>query len=300
MTLEQLRVFCAIVEQGGFRAAGDKLYKSQASISIALKKLEEELGLSLFHRDSYRPQLTEHGAALYKKALAILQRSAEFVHLAEHFSVGEESELRLAISGITPIEIILGVLQHTSQQSPSTQLSLQIENLNGTMERLYDGDADIAITEHNNHDTDFESQHLTRIQLIAVLAPSSPLAERAAILSEADIEGLTQIIVRDTSLHSAKVTAGVIAGSNRWVVNDFMMKKQIIASGSGWGRMPLHMVQEDVRQGRLIAISSTHFPPISVEIKALRHKHKPIGPTAAALWQRLQRIDWQATAGQSL
>jgi len=293
MTLEQLRIFCAIVEQGGFRAAGDKLYKSQASISIALKNLEEELALSLFHRDSYRPQLTEHGAALYKKATAILLRSTEFMDLADHFAMGEESELRLAISGLTPIEQVLGVLQETSKQSPSTQLSLQIENLNGTVERLYDGDADIAITEYGNHDSDFEVQHLTRIQLITVLAPHLPLAKRADTLREADMEGCTQIIVRDTSLHSAKVTAGVIAGSNRWVVNDFMMKKKIIASGSGWGRMPLHMVQEDVAQGRLVAIRSHDFPPIDVEIKALRHKHKPVGPIAAALWERLQGIDWQ-------
>jgi|UPI0003620475 DNA-binding transcriptional LysR family regulator len=299
MTLEQLRIFCAIVEQGGFRAAGDTLYKSQASISIALKKLEHELGLRLFDRDAYRPQLTEHGSALYKKATAVLLRSAEFVDLAEHLAMGKESELRLAISGLTPIEKILGVLQASAKQSPSTQLSLQIENLNGTMERLYDGDADIAITEHANHDADFESQPLTRIQLVVVLAPHVALAQRADSLSDADMEGGTQIIVRDTSRHSAKITAGVIAGSNRWVVNDFMMKKQIIASGSGWGRMPLHMVQEDVAQGRLVVVNSPHFPPIDVELKALRHKHKAVGPIAAALWQRLQSINWQGAADKT-
>ncbi len=48
MTLEQLKVLCAIVDEGGFRAAAETLHRSQSAISIAIRKLEEELDLSLF------------------------------------------------------------------------------------------------------------------------------------------------------------------------------------------------------------------------------------------------------------
>jgi len=292
MTLEQLKAFCAIVDHGGFRAAANKLYKSQSAISIALGKLESELNISLFQRDQYRPVLTPEGKALYKKAKIILNHSAEFTQLAEQFSIGEEPELRIAISGITPIEHILAVFKHTSEQSPSTQLSLQIENLNGTMERLKDGDADIVISENSDNNNDYEYQHLTQVELISVVSSHSPLAKFSTSLQEHDLEGSTQIIVRDTSLHTPKLTAGIVEGTNRWVVNDFMMKKRVIASGSGWGRLPKHMVQEDIKKGLLIAISSKDFPTINVNLKAIRHKHKAIGPVASALWQRLQKIDW--------
>ena len=292
MTLEQLKALRAVVEHGGFRAASEALFKSQSAISIAIRKLEGELNLALFTRDKYRPILTNEGKALYKKATVILNHSAEFTQLAEQFSMGEEPELRIAISGITPIEHILDVFKQTSEQSPSTQLSLQIENLNGTMERLQDGDADMAISENADNNSDYEYQHLTQVELISVVSTQSPLAKFSISLQERDLEGSTQIIVRDTSLHTPKLTAGIVEGTNRWVVNDFMMKKRVIASGSGWGRLPKHMVQKDIKKGLLIAISSSGFPTINIDLKAIRHKHKAIGPVAEALWQRLQCIKW--------
>jgi len=292
MTLEQLKALQAVVEFGGFRAASEALFKSQSAISIAIRKLEGELGIPLFHRDQYRPTLTNEGKALYKKALIILNHSNEFTNLAQHFSMGEEPELRIAMSGITPIEQILDVFKHTSKQSPSTQLSLQMENLNGTIERLKDGDADIVISESNEREATLEYQHLTHVELIGVISSQSSLAQHATTLRERDMEGSTQILVRDTSIHTPRLTAGVVNGTNHWIVNDFMMKKRVIASGSGWGRLPRHMVQEDIKKGLLTAISSKHFPSITTDIQAVRHKHKPIGPVAEALWQRLQCIKW--------
>jgi len=292
MTLEQLKALRSVVEHGGFRAASEALFKSQSAISIAIKKLEDELNLRLFTRDQYRPTLTNEGKTLYKKAVIILNHSAEFTNLAQHFSMGEEPELRIAMSGIAPIEHILGVLKDTSEQATSTQLSLQMENLNGTLERLKDGDADIAISESNERESAFEYQHLTHAEMIAVVSSQSPFASHATTLSERDLEGSTQIIVRDTSIHTPRITAGVVDGTNHWIVNDFMMKKRVIAAGTGWGRLPKHMAQEDIKTGVLTAISSQHFPTIKMDIQAIRHKHKAIGPVAEALWQHLQAIDW--------
>ncbi|MDQ6968226.1 MAG: substrate-binding domain-containing protein, partial [Mariprofundaceae bacterium] len=217
---------------------------------------------------------------------------AEFTNLAQHFSMGEEPELRIAMSGITPIEPILNVLKSTTEQAPSTQLSLQMENLNGTLERLKDDDADIAISETSENEPIFEYQHLTQVKLIAVVAKLSPFSKFSSSLSERDLEGSTQILVRDTSLHTTRLTAGVVEGTNHWIVNDFMMKKHVIISGIGWGRLPEHMVQNDLKKGALVAISSKHFPAIKIDIQSIRHKHKPIGPVAEALWQRLQNIHW--------
>ncbi|MDQ6957455.1 MAG: LysR family transcriptional regulator [Mariprofundaceae bacterium] len=292
MTLEQLKSFCAIVEHGGFRAAANNLYKSQSAVSIALGKLELELNLSLFQRKQYRPALTNEGKALYKKAVVILKHSDEFSLLAQHFSMGAEPELRIAMSGITPIEPILDVLKCTSDHTPSTQLSLQMENLNGTIERLKDGDADIAISESNKREDGLEYQHLTCIELITIVSSQSSFAKHASTLNERDMEGSTQVLVRDTSTHTHRLTAGVVEGTNHWIVNDFMMKKRVIVANSGWGRLPKHMVQEDIKKGILTPISNKQFPSISVDIQAIRHKHKPIGPVASALWQRLQAIDW--------
>ncbi len=291
MTLEQLKVLCAVVDQGGFRAAAESLYRSQSAISIAIRKLEEELDLKLFLRDRYRPSLTDEGRSLYEKACTVLSHADEFATLARHYSTGEEPELRLSMSAIVPVERIIAVLNQVTEQATATKLTLLVETLNGTMERLDDGDVDIAITESLADESGYDHATISRVELVSVVSSRSPFAARAAMLDEREMEDSTQIIVRDTSRHAKKRTAGVLKSATPWVVNDFTMKKRIIASGMGWGRMPRHLVKDEIEKGELVVITSEDFAPFSVDIKIVRRKHKPVGPVAAKLWQLMQGLD---------
>ncbi|MBC7465978.1 MAG: LysR family transcriptional regulator [Bdellovibrio sp.] len=68
MTFDQLETLEMIVEKGSFKAAADHLHKTQPSLSVAIKKLEEEFDLKLFNRDQYRPKLTAEGIVFYNWA----------------------------------------------------------------------------------------------------------------------------------------------------------------------------------------------------------------------------------------
>ena len=82
MKLEQLRVLDAIVTQGSFRKASEVLYKSQPALSQAIKSLEEETGLTLLSRESYRPVLTPAGKAYYRQARGVLDQVQALKELA--------------------------------------------------------------------------------------------------------------------------------------------------------------------------------------------------------------------------
>ncbi|NQU56130.1 MAG: LysR family transcriptional regulator [Rhodospirillales bacterium] len=292
MTLEQLRVLCAIVDQGGFRAAAETLFRSQSAVSIAIRKLEEELDLKLFLRDQYRPVLTDEGRSLYDKARTVLSHAAEFSTLAQHFSMGEEPELRLAMSAVAPVELIMAVLKQVQEQAPATKLTLLVENLNGTMERLDDGDVDIAITETFTPDkSGYEHAVISQVEFVSVVSCQSAFSSRAAKLSERDMEDSTQIIVRDTSRHAGKKSVGVLTSTTPWMVNDFIMKKRIIASGMGWGRMPRHMIEDEINNAELVVLSSEDFAPITVDVNMIRPRNKPVGPVAAKLWLLMQGLE---------
>jgi len=58
MTYEQLLALHAVVTAGTFRAAADRMHKSQSAISHAIKKLEDEVDIVLLSREDYRPRLT--------------------------------------------------------------------------------------------------------------------------------------------------------------------------------------------------------------------------------------------------
>ncbi len=288
MTLEQLKVLCAIVEKGSFRGAAEALHRSQSSVSIAIRKLEAEMGLSLFSRDSYRPELTAEGRPLYEKARTVLSKTDEFTALAHRYTVGEEPELRLAISTLVPIDPIMDVLKQMAGLAPATRLILLFENMFGTMERLTEGDVDIAISEMVEDQAFYDFVHLTTVELICVISPKSELSARAAELREVDMDGSRQVIVCDSSRKAVDRKFGVLESVTPWVVNDFAMKKRTIASGMGWGRLPRHLVYDEIETGELLPMTSVDFPPVRYPVKMVRHKNRPIGPVEDKLWNLIQ------------
>lgn len=70
MTYEQLIVLHAIVTEGTFRGAAERLHKSQSAISHMLKKLEAEIDMVLLSREAYRPKLTPAGESFTGKPSA--------------------------------------------------------------------------------------------------------------------------------------------------------------------------------------------------------------------------------------
>lgn len=291
MTIDQLRALCAVTETGSFRAAADKLYKSQSAISIAIGKLESELAITLFERNSYRPTLTAEGQLLYNKARSILARTRDFTQLAEHLSKGEEPSIRLAISGILPIEPIIGTLKKVSAIAPATSITLQVENLHGAMERLHDREADIVLTDAFEPENNYEYVELTQIEFVTVLA-SSITTKLPVDIVDHDLEDIPQIVVRDSSRHTARLSKGLLDGTNRWTVNDFATKKSIIMSGSGWGGMPLHMVRDELAAHSLVRLSPGMHSGTKVTVYLVRERHKPLGPIGSQLWQMLKDISW--------
>lgn len=83
MTLTELRYLVALSESGHFRKAADSCNVSQPTLSIAIKKLEEELGVELFERGRQRVNATPIGERIVDQARTVLQEAANIVSLAE-------------------------------------------------------------------------------------------------------------------------------------------------------------------------------------------------------------------------
>lgn len=75
MELEQLRVFLAAAEAGGFSPAARRLYVSHSTVSRAVASLERELGLPLFLRSNRTQTLTDAGRALEREARRLLAQA---------------------------------------------------------------------------------------------------------------------------------------------------------------------------------------------------------------------------------
>src|SRR5437879_11956363 len=72
MELSQLEFFRTVVEEGSFSKAAERVYRTQPAVSIAVRRLEEELGAPLLERSQETPALTEVGELIYDFAGRIL------------------------------------------------------------------------------------------------------------------------------------------------------------------------------------------------------------------------------------
>jgi DNA-binding transcriptional LysR family regulator len=81
----------------------------------------------------------------------------------------------------------------------------------------------------------------------------------------------------------------VIEGAQQCTVPDQSMKKEIILQGLGWGHMPRFLIEDELRDGRLLSIAGRHLPGSTEELVAARRRDRPQGPVATRLWDHIQQ-----------
>ncbi len=79
MKLVQLEYFCAVCRYHSITRAAEELYVTQPTISVAIRELEKELKLRLFHHEKNRIAITQEGEAFYRRAEAVLKETRAMV-----------------------------------------------------------------------------------------------------------------------------------------------------------------------------------------------------------------------------
>lgn len=289
MTLDQLRMLVKISETGSVLAAAEALHRSQPTVSVGIKKLEAGLGVALLSRDGYRASLTPEGKMLCQKAKNILQQSEGFEALAQHLAVGNEPEIRIAIEASCPMSLILKIIRESEQAFPHTEFSLMVENLWGAMERVHEGEADLAICPWLEEDQPVESFPFVRSHLLTVAAPDFAPAQGKQELELSDLQTAVQVVVKDSSHRSRSESYGFLSQGRHWVVNDHYTKKEILLAGMGWGRLHKHLVERELHDGRLVPLSIRNYQTsLDIEMRVVRKQGVTHGPVAEVLWNNFK------------
>lgn len=291
MTYEQLRVLQAIVTEGTFRGAAEKLYKSQPAISNMVKNLEQECGFVILSRDQYRPKLTAAGQVFYEKALLALNQMNQLVALSKHITKKEEPLVRIAINAVCPLKTLLDTLKSIETIYPATQLDVTTESMGGAMERLVDDEADIVITTQSGMEPSYmEAVPFMNVRILQVAHRHYPPAAHGKINAAADMRSYVQMIVADSSRHRSAQSLDVLQGAKHWRVTDFAANKEIILAGMAWGGIPEHLIKEELASGELVPIHIEGLEPRLSQLSLIRRTDKPIGVVSDALWKAFQEL----------
>jgi DNA-binding transcriptional LysR family regulator len=288
LTLHQLLCFEAVVTQGGFQAAAEKLLRSQPTVSSSVKNLETQLRLSLLDRSGYRVALTDAGRSFYERTRVFLHELRGLRDHAAQLAMGEESELRVVIGDTCPLPEILGLLRRFFDSCPGTRLHLHFEAISGPWERLLDEDADLILHHIDKADPRLEFIDLLTVKLIPVVAPNFLRFPISKSITPEQMRDYVQCVIRDTAHRSPPRDYYLVEGARSWTVSDQLMKRELILQGMGWGHMPHHLIEQNLRDGSLLPIIGKHMKGGQVELVAARRRNTPHGPIANRLWRFIE------------
>lgn len=291
MTYDQLSAFAAVVSRGTFAAASKALHKSQPAVSKLVQNLEQELGVALLDRSTYRPVLTHEGKLFHERALAVLEETEALRGFAHTLGGELESTIRLVVEAVTPLPGVLKVFREVQKRFPPVRLELRTERMGGAVEALEDGSADLVITgSHGMRSVGVRTTEIARYSTVRIL----PLAGRGHALARARgalpprlLRNHAQVILTESGKGELAHSVNVLEGGLRWTVTDIEAKKEILLAGMGWGGLPEHVVAEELADGRLVQLRVPSFSVEALELFLLRRRDRPAGQVARALWEGL-------------
>jgi DNA-binding transcriptional LysR family regulator len=163
VNLKQLETFVTIVRLGSFSAAARHLNATQSTVSARIQELEQALGVPLFDRATRRPFLTAKGRELVAYAERALDLVAEI-----KLKVGSEQELtgivRMGVPELVAVTWLPAFVAMVRARFPKLTLQLEVALNPELINRLHEGQSDIAIIVETGAELAFKSRYLGSVQ----------------------------------------------------------------------------------------------------------------------------------------
>ena len=182
MELRHLRYFVAVAEELNFSRAAGRMYLSQPALSQQIRKLERELGVSLFHRTKNHVALTEAGLVLLEGARRVLVLVEQTAREAREVGGAESRHLKVGFPEYANHTPVADALQTFRRRYPYVELeehetfTLQ-ETLQQT-DKLRKGTLDVGFMLRPEEDETLRVERVLDIELVAVLPEDHHLADR--------------------------------------------------------------------------------------------------------------------------
>ncbi len=256
MEIRQLRALVAIAEAKTFTAAAKRVHITQAAISMQIRQLEHETGVSLFVRTPRRCVPTQAGEHLLERAQRILREHDAALAEMEELAGVAHGRLRLgnssAMFGDGPLPRMLKQLRARHSHAEISVTSGTSETL---VRQILAGDLDMAFVSLPVEGRGVQTEKLFVDELIAIASPRHPLA--------------AQRVVSAFTLAGEKLILGERGGNTRRLIDEFFAQaglhpkvvmelsrltsiKRMVEEEMGVGIVPFQSAIEEIAEGRLV------------------------------------------------
>lgn len=251
-TLDEWEILQTVVQLGGFAPAAKQLNRSQSTISYAIARLQERIGIKLFETKGRRAHLTELGRVLLADAEAHLAGFHQVEQRAHSLASGGESEVRLSVDSIFPNGRLFAALAEFARRFPYVQPKLHQSTFLSADSEFSVRNAHLCITALVSRE--FFVKPVISIRMIAVANRNHPLLAVKRKLNRSELMQHTLVTIEGTASgtlkHQPRVPAQRVLS-----VTSIEAAIDAIRSGLCFGWLPKYRVESDLKDGDLVPLS---------------------------------------------
>ena len=184
MTLTELKYIVAVARERHFGRAAEACFVSQPTLSVAVKKLEEELDVKIFERSSNEVTITALGEDIVRRAQSVLDQAAEIKEIAKRGKDPLAGVLTLGVIYTIGPYLLPDLVRQSIARTPQMPLMLQENFTVKLLEMLRTGEIDCAILAEPFPDTGLAIAPLYDEPFLAAVPSTHPLAQQESISTQ--------------------------------------------------------------------------------------------------------------------
>jgi len=285
MELMQLEMFVAMAEEGNFHKAAERVFRTQPALSMAIRKLEQELGARLFDRSNRNAcVLTDTGETLYDYAKRLLNLRDEAIATLQQLHNLQSGRIRIGANESTSLYVLPKLILEFREKHPKIKIEVFRQLSAKLPQELRRRNLDLVILSFLPDESDLEGLPILRDELALILSPEHRLAREE------------RVHIRDLGAESF-IAHNVRSPSREKVVEAFRRFqtplnitieiatietiKRFVSMNLGLAFVPKMCVQEELARGLLVV----------VPVEGLRYER--------TLWAVRRRTDGHSHASQA-
>lgn len=292
MELDQARYFLAACEHLNFTRAAESCGISQPSMTASIKKLEDELGGPLFHREGKRILLTELGQRL-RPFLSQMAEQAETVRqAASDFRLLRQVPLRIGIMNTIGPMRLSGLLARYKQDHPGVELGVHEGSLADLQSQLDTGDLDLAVLNApDGYSPATRTLPLYRERYVVIVPPGHPFERQNTVRLE---DTNRNAYVDRLACEMREMVMAVCGQSNVELYANFRSEREdwvqgMVMAGMGFAFMPEYSVTHTGILRRPLV-----DPSVEREVCLVNMAGRQLSPAATAFSRAAQSFRWGA------
>jgi LysR family hydrogen peroxide-inducible transcriptional activator len=184
MTLTELKYIVAVAREKHFGRAAEACFVSQPTLSVAIKKLEDELDVKIFERGGNEVSVTPLGEEIVRQAQQVIEQAATIKEIAKRGKDPVSGPLRLGIIYTIGPYLLPDLVKVAIERVPQMPLMITENFTAKLLESLRTGEIDCAIMAEPFPDTGLAVAPLYDEPFLAAVPKSHPLAKRKSVSAE--------------------------------------------------------------------------------------------------------------------